>query len=297
VIGKKAMGLLFWAVFCSAAAPVWSDVIFLDDGTLLIGTIIGTDAGGTRYSAFEREIKVPSQDIRRSEKDLKSIEGLPLTVELMDGSVLRGTIADYDPEIGLFLDISFGVLTVPNQSIRAIVDPARRLRFSGPPFMARAGISGYFPVFASAVGFGPSIALDMTACVALPFFRGLTAGLDVRYSFADFLVVDTVEYSFVSLQPEIGYNLLYFRTNEDFTRMLMPFASIGAGPVYVSQSDPSGYPSQMGELCLGIVLKIGVDIEIYQGWGLRLQERNDIYLQQGSPFVSVSIGFMIAYDR
>jgi small nuclear ribonucleoprotein (snRNP)-like protein len=298
VIGRSGRIILLAAAFCAVAATAaWCEVVFLDDGTILIGAIIGTDAGGTRYLAFDREIKVASQDIKRSEKDLKSLEGLPLTVELMDGSVLRGTIADYDPEIGLFLDISFGVLTVPNQSIKSIVDPARRLRFSGPPFMARAGASWYFPILDSAAGFGSSIALDAAAHWSLPYFRGLTVGLDARYSFADFLAVDTVQYSFASLQPEIGYSILFFRTNEDWTRMLMPFLSIGAGPVYVNLSDPSAYPSQLGELCLGFVFKLGLDIEIYQGWGLRLQGRGDLYLQQESPFVSISAGLMASYDR
>jgi len=271
--------------------------MFLDDGTILIGTIIGTDSGGTRYLAFEREIKIASQAILRTEKDIKTLEGLPLTVELMDGSILHGTIADYDPEIGLFLDISFGVLTVPNQSIKSIVDPEWRIRYSGSPFLARAGISVYFPILDSAAGFGPSIAIDFAAEWSVPLLRGLTAGFDARYSFADFLLVEASEYSFISVQPEASYRILSLRTREDWLRLFSPFVSIGAGPVYISLTDSTGFLSNMGELSLGFNAKIGLDMELFQGWGIRLQGRTDLYLQQGSPFIQLSVGLMATYDR
>ncbi len=286
------------AALCSAvAASGWSDVLFLDDGTIIIGTIIGTDSEGARYLAYEREIKLASKNIRRSEADLKVLEGLPLVVELMDGSILRGAIADYDPEIGVFLDISFGVLTVPNQSIKSIVDPARRLRYAGSSFLARAGASLYLPILDSAKRFGPDFSIDLAAEWAIPFVRGLTAGFDARYSFVDFKSTGNAEYSFISVSPEVSYRLLSLHTREDWLNSFVPFVSVGAGPVYISSEDSTGSFSHLAELDFGLNAKIGLDIELSQGWGIRAQGRSDLYFQDGDPFISLSVGLLASYDR
>jgi len=278
-------------------APLWSDVVFSDDGAIFIGTIIRPEPGGMRYLAYGREVLLPSGSIQRSESDLKVLQGLPLTVELMDGSVLRGTVADFDPEIGLFLDISFGVLTVPLQSIKAVTDPVKRVRYAGSPFIARAGASCYFPILSAASSFGPSLGVDVAAEWSIALLRGLSAGFDARYAFADFLPSSTVQYSFLSVAPEASYRMLFLRTRADWLRNLTPFVSAGVGPVYVNLADPGGYPSQMGELSLGVNLKLGLDIDLFKGVGLRFQGRSDLYLQQGSPFVLLSLGIMASYDR
>jgi len=191
----------------------------------------------------------------------------------------------------------FGVLTVPLQSIKEITDPARRVRYAGTPLLVRAGASYYFPLLDAAAGFGPSIAIDLAAEWSIPLLRGLTAGFDARYSFADFLAVDTVQYSFISVEPEASYRMLFLRTRTDWIRNLSPFISAGAGPVYVNLVDPAGYPGQIGELSLGFNVKLGLDVDLYNGWGFRLQGRSDLYLQQGRPFLSLSFGLMASYDR
>jgi hypothetical protein len=295
--GTVKVFLVVAALSVTIALPLWSDVVFTDDGAILIGTIIRPEPGGMRYLAYGREMLLPSQSIQRSESDLKVLEKLPLDVELMDGSVLRGTFADFDPEIGLFLDISFGVLTVPVQSIKAVTDPVKRLRYAGSPFMARAGASWYFPVLSGASSFGPSLGIDLAAEWSVPLLRGLSAGFDARYAFADFLPSQSVNYSFVSVAPEASYRLLFLRTRDDWLRNLTPFVSAGVGPVYINLLDPGGYPSQMGELSLGVNMKLGLDVDIFKGVGIRLQGRSDLYLQQGNPFVLLSIGLMASYDR
>jgi small nuclear ribonucleoprotein (snRNP)-like protein len=279
------------------SSPLWSEIVFMDDGTIYIGSIIGAESGGMRYLAYGREESLRSDAIQRTEKDLKVLEGLPVTVELMDGSLLRGTIADFDAEIGLFLDIAFGVLTIPNQSIKSIVDPARRVRYAGTPFLVRGGASFYFPILDAASRFGPSIAVDLDAEWSVPILRGLFAGFDARYSFADFIPVATAQYGFTSVAPEVSYRFLFLRTREDFLRSLTPFVSVGMGPVYVSLVDTTAYPPVMGELSLGINAKLGLDIDFWEGLGIRLQGRGDLYIQQGSPFISLSAGLMVSYDR
>jgi len=293
-----ARAFLVAAVLGAAiSVPLWSDVVFTDDGTILIGTIVRAEPGGMRYLAYGRETVLPSGRIQRSEGDLKALEGMPLTVELMDGSSLRGTFADFDPEIGLFLDISFGVLTVPIQSIKAVVDPVKRLRYAGSPFIARAGASYYFPVLGAASSFGPSLGIDVAAEWSVPLLRGLTAGFDARYSFADYLTSDTAHYSFASVVPEASYRMLFLRTRADWLRNMTPFVSAGVGPVYVNLTDPGGSPSQMGELDLALNVKLGLDLDFFKGIGLRLQGRGDLYFQQGGPFILISAGLMASYDR
>lgn len=276
--------------------PMWSDVVFMDDGAIIIGSVLGAESGVMRYQAYGREVRLQSRDIWRTENDIKALSALPVTVELMDGSLLRGTVADYDPDVGLFLDITFGVLTIPNQSIKSIVDPARRVRYAGTPFLVRAGASYYFPILGDASMFGPSFAIDLAAEWSIPL-RGLSVGFDARYSFADFLPSGTVHYSFMSVEPELSYRMLFLRTRDDWLSALTPFISTGAGAMYVNLVDPSGYPNNTGELCLGFNAKLGLDIDFFKGWGLRLQGRGDLYLQQGSPFISLSAGLMASYDH
>jgi hypothetical protein len=294
---RTKMHCIVAALILTATSPLWSETIFIDDGAILIGSIIGAEAGQVRYLAYGREVKVQSDRIQRTEKDLKALENLTVTVELMDSSLLKGTVSDYDSEIGLFLDIDFGVLTIPNQSIKAIVDPARRVRYAGTPFIARAGASCYFPILDGAALFGPSVAIDTAAEWSIPFLRGLYAGFDARYSFAAFLPAATAQYSFVSVEPEASYRMLFLRTREDFLRSLTPFISAGIGPVYVGLVDPTTYPSTMGELNLGMNVKLGLDVDFWEGLGARIQGRGDLYFQQGSPFISLSVGLMISYDR
>jgi hypothetical protein len=285
------------ALGMATAFPLWSDVVFTDDGAILIGSIVRPEPGGLRFLAYGREYSLPSANIQRSESDIKVLDGVPLTVELMDGLVLRGVFADYDPDIGLFLDISFGVLTIPIPSIKSVTDPVRRLRYAGSPFFARVGGAYYFPVFDAASSFGPSFGIDVAAEWSVPFLRGLSAGFDARYAFADYLPSAAAHYTFISAQPEASYRMLFLRTRSDWLSNLTPFVSAGMGPVYVSLADDSQSPPQMGELDLGLNLKLGLDIDVFKGFGLRLQGRGDLYFQQGGPFVLFSVGLLASYDR
>jgi hypothetical protein len=293
VTRRTASILLFSAALCSAA---WSDVLFLKDGTILIGTIVSSGAEGTRYQAFGREVTLLPQDIKKTAADVKALEHVPLTVQLMEGSVLHGTVADYDPEVGLFLDISFGVLTIPVASIKAIMDPTTEVRHSGSSFGIRAGGSWYFPILDAAKSFASSPAIDLSAQWRLPFLLGLTAGFDARYSFSSLVSSGSAKYSFISVEPEVGYRLLVWRNNQNLMRIFTPFVSLGAGAVYVNLSDPSASPEQQGEMNLGFNAKTGLDVELAAGWGLRLQGRADLYLQKKSPFLSLSAGLMATFD-
>jgi hypothetical protein len=277
-------------------ALAFPDVFFTDKGAILIGTIVKSATGTTTILDRGNEKSIPSASILRSEPSTDALKDLPVTIELMDGSLIRGKISDFDADIGIFLDISFGVLTIPNQSVKTVIDPAQRRLYAGPPAHALLGASYYFPVFGANADFGPALRAEGSADWALPGLRGANIGFDASYSFTDFIPSDLVDYSFTSLQPTISYRWLDARLRKDFLKILTPFASIGAGPAYVLASQPGTYPERIGELTVGALFKAGVDIDAFKGLGLRVQGRADVFFQQGAPFTTLSVGALFSYD-
>lgn len=281
--------LLFLA---SAGASLQGEVVFNEDGTILIGTIVKSEEGRSTYQSFGREIVVESSRIIRSEASAESLIELPVTVTLMDGSVLHGTIVDFDPEIGVFLDISFGVLTIPSASIKSLIEPAQNRRYSGSPFSAKLGASWYLPIGALAEDFSSSLRIEGMACYSLPWGRGLAAGLDLSYSFANFTARTDVDYDFIALQPLVSWHYLDWRTKSSFARIFSPFAELGFGPVFIETDDTTGTVDKLGEMSLGAFAKLGCDLDLFKGLGLRAQLRFDAYFQKGAPFMAVSAGIL-----
>jgi hypothetical protein len=275
-----------------AASGIGAEVLFTDDGNVIIGTIVKSEGGLSTYRTLGGQIAVESASIMRSEPSIDSLAELPVFVELMDGSMLRGKIVDFDPDIGLFLDISFGVLTIPGASVKSIKEPKQDRLYSGNPFGARLGASWYLPIGGLASQFGPSLRFEATASYMLPKVRGLALGLDLSYSLADFTAREDVDYDFIALEPLVSFHYLDWRTKSSFIRMFSPFAEAGLGPVLVRADDTSGSLDKLGEMSLGAFAKLGCDIDLIKGFGLRAQLRFDAYLQKGAPFMAVSAGIL-----
>jgi hypothetical protein len=278
-------------VLCASTA-LSAEVLFTNDGRIIIGSTGKTEGGWTTYQDSSGEKKIKSGQIIRSEASLESLLTLLVEVELMDGSVLHGKISDYDADIGVFLDISFGVLTIPNPSVKSIVDPKRAKLYSGSSIQAKLGGSYYLPVGGLAADFSSSFRIEGMASIALPWVRGLSAGLDLGYNFADFSPVANVNYMFVTLEPLLSYRFLDLRTSSSWTRVLTPFAELGAGPVYIGVSDPQGVPVDQGEISFGAFAKAGCDIQAYREFSLRAQIRFDAVIQEGQPFMALSFGIL-----
>ena len=271
------------ALLLAARAPLPAEIVFTEQGYIVIGTIVKTEAGYSTYSSMGRVEVLKSSEIIRSESSLEALAGVPVQVELMNGSTLRGTISDFDPDIGLFLDISFGVITVPNASVKAIIEPKQRGRYTGSPAQVRAGASYYYPLGALGEDFSPDLRIEGMAAFSLGAPRGLSAGIDVAYSFAKFIPSAQAAYSFVSAEPMLSYRWLGLRTKSTLAQAFAPFLELGGGAVYVKVDDPSGFPPTLGELNPGAFAALGCDVFIFKELCLRLQGRFDAYSRRGSP--------------
>ena len=126
ILSKHWTILVFFSFIL--VAPTFADVIFLVDGKILIGTIIGPDEAGVAYSVFGERVVLGVDQILKTEQNIQAISDLLVTVNLKDGSTLHGKVVDFDEEIGYFVDIGFGILTVPIAAVSEIVDPLVRVR-------------------------------------------------------------------------------------------------------------------------------------------------------------------------
>ncbi len=288
----QRVSLYFLLSFIFITTILSAEVVFTEEGFIFIGTIIQTEQGYSSYQFMDREVRLMASRIIRTEADIDVLTDLPVRVELMDGSILRGTIVDYAPDIGIFLDIDFGVLTIPKASIRSIIEPMQGRRYSGNPFQAKAGASWYFPIGESSGSFGSAIRIEGLGAYSISGIRGLSIGLDFTYSFTNFNAVPSVDYAFITLEPFVSFRYLAWRTKPSIIRILTPFAELGAGALYVRATDPFSVPSMFGELCAGAFIKTGFDFELFKIFSLRAQLRFDSYLQNDKPFLALSAGIL-----
>ncbi|MCX7024511.1 MAG: hypothetical protein NT080_07815 [Spirochaetes bacterium] len=294
--GRPVRPVIFLAFLMAAAFSAYSEVIFLSDGQILIGSLIGPVESGISYRAFGAEITIPLNRILKTEKMLSSIADTTLNIRLKDGSQLKGKIVDYDEEIGLFVDIGFGVLTVPIPAIAEIFDLPLRERFAGSPAQVRAGAGLYIPLLGSGDYFGPSWTSVLGALVSLPFMRGLYAGIELGVSGADYLDSDTTSYLFASVEPELELRFMGWRMKDGFLGKMTPFASLRGGMTYISLKDPDFYPPDSGSLTGSFGLAAGMDFAVANDFGARLDWMAGVVLQSTTPFVTTGLRLSVSYD-
>jgi hypothetical protein len=285
--------LLFIAI---AAIGAETDVLFFKDGSVIIGTIVGPAEGGVTYESFGRQVVVDVGRIARNEKDLIKLSAMDVDVRLMDGSVIKGKVVDYDPEIGLFVDIAFGVITVPSTAVSGIVDPATKSRYAGAGALIRAGAGAYSPLFGSRDNFGPSWMASTGAEWALPFMRGLYGGLELSFIPADYSAAADVKYALYYAGPELTYRFLSLREKEGFLGSLTPFVAAGLGPAYIAVSDPTADPQDYGSPTLGVALSGGAEIAAGKNISIRACGVMSMLLQKSSPFISAGATVSVVYE-
>lgn len=288
---------LFFVFLASFAVPAIADVLFLTDGKILIGSIIGPVEGGVAYTVFDQRVVLGTGKISRTEKDLKTLAEVNVDIRLKDGSTIRGKVVDFDEEIGLFVDIGFGILTIPIPAVSEIVEEEVRVRYAGSSVQLRAGGGTYFPLFLSAGNFGPSWTSSVGGLVALPFARGLYTGLSFSVSGADYLLSDSVSYLFASVAPEIEFRFLGLSMRKDFLRFFTPYLSLKGGAAYISMTDPSLNPRTDGSLTGFFGLSTGLNLAVAKGFALRLNLFADCIVQETFPFLSTGISLFVCYDK
>jgi hypothetical protein len=292
------MKIAILALFLVCATPILivADVIRMEDGTIYLGKVVKAEEGGIMLEAFGKELRVSPSAILRSESDYETLRAQPVEVLLKDGSVIRGKVKDYDTDIGLLVDIDFGALTIPLESLSAIEDPQQRTRFEG--FPVQLGLMGGFsaPVGPLGATFGPGFAAWLFAEFNLAFVRGLYVGVEVSQFFVSYLPGGTLSYSITTATAGPIYRLLALRSSPiPVVRDLVPWLGLGAGIAYVGVRDSAGSLGN-GEIDPVGCASIGLDFYAGKRLLIRLAGRWLVLPQTTTALHLPSAGLGAAYS-
>lgn len=257
-------------------AGAFGDVIFVEDGTVYIGKVATADKNGVTLETFGRTVVIASGSIIRTEMDKEKIQAIPVEVVLKDGSLFRGRITDYDPDIGLLLDMEFGTLTIPVENLISIVEPQQRNHYKGYPVLTALTGEYYFPVGAFADRFGGGFSLSLYAELNTQLIRGLSAGLEATQFFMNYLPSTEISYFATTLTISPIYRLLFLRTTSiPFVKDLVPWASVGGGLAYVQIFDRrvGAYQSSYGGISAAWCASLGLDYFLWEQFLIRLSGR------------------------
>jgi len=280
----------------AVAIPIFSDVVYLKDGSILIATYQSTSGETMTYSSGESQTHIKASDILRSESTLASLKGKTVALELTDKSTVKGVFADYDEEIGYFVDLTFGTLTVPREKVVRMVDPAQSRRYQGSD--VALGVRGFYlaPVnsdfFSSMYGGGAS------AEFCLSFFRGLFGGTDVDCIKLNTDGLDDLSYFLIQVTPKLTFRYLEFRSGQGFLSHIVPFVSVGGGmtAIYVHDLRDGVYPDSYGELSPHIKAELGTDIYLKDKLYLRLGGVWTTIFQEGDSFSGAGASLACYYE-
>ncbi len=103
-----------------------ADVIRMKDGRIFIGRVFTVNSDGVILLVFGEKITVQFNDILISDPDFRNLKGRELEIILKDSSTMLGKVQDYDTDVGLLVEIDFGVITVPPDKITSIMDHYQR---------------------------------------------------------------------------------------------------------------------------------------------------------------------------
>lgn len=277
-------------------AQLSAEVVFLRNGDVLIGKITSAGSGTVTIQTFGDERKVPSKDILRSEPGLSDIKDLALQVILKDGTSIRGKLTDFDEEIGLFVDIGFGILALPITAIDKIVDPSVVVHYGG--YRHILGVSG-------GVAFPPG------GDYGLGYHGALTGELQLArlrelYALASFAWMDPgytgdvgVSLQTWSLLVGIRYKFVAFGEIFPALEILTPYATLAAGGSLVTLFDTRAVAlvDQRGLLTSSLAASVGLEWKLPASLSLRTEGGANFIFQTSGVFIApkVSAGIFIGF--
>lgn len=286
----KLFLFLFIIFFTSMTA--YSDVVWLQDGSIYFGAIESADSAGITIKTFGEIKKIAQSEILKSEKTLELLKNQQVDILLKDGSVLKGKIQNYDDEIGVLIHTDLGSTTIPVSSIKNIYDPAKKKIFTGFPFTV--GIAGgyYIPVMGLADDFKSNYNLSFFAEYNMDFWRGCSLGGEITTVLIDYKADDS-EFSIYTLQPYVIYKFVQLKNSSSFIKNIIPFVSAGIGGAYIIKKTSATEKSEVDTVGN---FKIGFDISITDNIGARIYTGMETILQSGSDFNRVFFNAGVLYS-
>jgi len=294
--GRRGFEVLCLAILLHAGiSTATADVVFRNDGSVILGSLVEAQGSELVYDSMGTRITVPTRSILRTANDLTSLGDQAYDVTLADGTVFTGTIVDFDPEIGLFLNLSIGSLTLPSSGVKSIVDRQARRLWAGSDLTFSA--AGFYTWFPDNAFFGSSFSASLGASARLAW-RGWTAGLSLDWCPLEYAASSSVSYTLYSAIARLGYRVLDFRRSKSFLSLLSPYASLGAGPAYISVADSreGAVSSSYGSIAPQGQAELGFDISPIPSLSIRASGKASLILQAGSPFVGVGVGLAACWE-
>ena len=224
------------------------------------------------------------------------LKGKPIALELTDKSTVDGAFVDYDEEIGYFVDLSFGTLTVPREKVVRMIDPAQSRRYQGSD--VAFGVRGFYLSSVNSDVFGSMYGGGASAEFGLSFLRGLFGGADVDLIKLNTDGLDDLSYFLIQFTPKLTFRYLEFRSGQGFHSHIVPFVSIGGGmtAIYVHDLRDGVYPDSYGELSPHIKAELGTDIYLKDKLYLRLGGVWTTIFQKGDAFSGAGASLACYYE-
>ncbi len=298
---NKQRALIKWLllsgfVFCFMSAKISADVIYLDDGSILFASFQSASGDEMIYKNNSGEIRIKGSSILKTEPNISVLQGKVVNLILLDKSVIEGTFTDYDADIGYFIDLSFGTLTVPSDKVVRVADPAQIRKYEGSAVQLAARSLFSVPIgdnnFSYLAGGG------LGAEFKLPFMRGLFAGADLDLITLKNDKLKELAYTFIQISPKIIYRYMGFRTNPGLFSRLVPFTSLGGGMTVIFIQDlRSGVsPDSYGSLSPHMKAEAGFDYFLSDNWVLKLNGTYMTVFQKDALFNTVGGNLSVCYE-
>ncbi len=272
------------------------EVLNFNDGEIVLGTLKSLSADGAHYEVFGKERVVQISLLLRSSKRLDTLAGKKVEVLLLDGNRIEGSITDYTPEVGLFVDLdSIGTLMVPTATIQGIYDPERRKVFSGSAFQIDAIGRYYWPLNPS---FGPFWDAAVRLQAKGPLIRGLYWGVDLDYAPLNYLGSALLTYKIYQLTPIVVYQFFTFRTDPGLLSIVVPYVSLGTGVSFLTAADgqPGNHQNNYGSVVPHGMAEAGLQLKVPGGAGITISERVMSILQNDDDFTSVGSSLSLTLE-
>lgn len=295
--------LIYCFILLSLAVNTRADVIRINNGQVYLGKITSADSEGILIDSFGKKRAIPQSEILKSEKSLETLQSQQVQIFLKDGSIFRGKIENYDEEMGIFINIDFGPMTVPVDSIKEIIDPGVKEYYESMIKVnpVNIGFTGGYYLTAGPAGsrYNSNYNFSFFTEFYTYLLKGLFAGIDMGYLPVDYKNSAEIEFNIITFQPYLSYrygNLK--RSRIPLVKDLVPFFSAGAGIAYTRLKDnrPLAANSEKSESDMVYSARLGCDYLIYKNILIRLFGGWESILQKNKSFDAVLINAGALYS-
>jgi hypothetical protein len=285
------------AIILALSHDAGAEALLIASGEIIIGTLDPSVTEGVSLKdAAGVETRLKSQDIVRAEDSARGFVGEALEIVLKDGSVIRGSLVDYEEEIGFFIDISFGTLDLPPDQVRAVYLSSMRKTKDPPAMVLGCGLSLLLP--AGTDQFGPSFAPYLAFQTKLPGLRGIYVGEELGLMIMDYRAAGDVRCLIADLSLGLTAKIVQMLERRKSIGILNPYVGLDGGIAFIRIIDdrPDAQNEFYGTMNGRLRATAGLEISPFDHFTIDLGAGACAIAQEGSPFWIISAKVAARYD-